>query len=330
MTVQYEATAPRHSAGRQPPPPSRPRRSRRSRLAWWDIKASPYLFIAPFFIIFACFLLYPLIYTVYVATRDWTLGAQVSHPIGFANFVELWHDSQFWHSVRNTLVIFVISTVPQLLLALGLANLLNKRLRSRTLLRMGILVPFITSVAVVGLVFNQLFSRDFGLINWLLLHLHIIGSPIDWRAGQWTSWGAVSTMVDWRWTGYNALIYLAAMQSIPKDIYESASLDGASSWSQFWRITVPMLRPTIIFTVIISTIGGLQLFGEPMTFGTGAHSFSGGSLHQYQTVTMYLWELMFSRNRLGYAGAVACVLFVLIVLVALINFAIVRRINSEK
>ncbi len=329
MSVHLDSAA-RHAAG---PPPARPRpsrRSRRSRLAWLDIKASPYLFVAPFFIIFVIFLLYPLLYTGYVATRNWTLGAQESTSAGFANFTELYHDAQFWNSVRNTLGIFVISTIPQLLLALFVANLLNKRIRNRTLLRMGILVPFITSVAVVGLVFNGLFSRDFGAINWVLERTHAISNPIDWKADKWSSWTAIATMVNWRWTGYNALIYLAAMQSIPKDIYESAALDGARSWTQFWRITVPMLRPTILFTVIISTIGGLQLFGEPMTFGTGAHAESGGTLHQYQTVTMYLWEIMFDRNRLGYAGAVALVLFLLIVVVAIINFTIVRRINSEK
>jgi cellobiose transport system permease protein len=312
-------------------PPGRPplRSARRSRLAWLDIKASPYLYVAPFFVIFVCFLLYPMIYTLYVSTRNWALGSQESTGVGLANFTELWHDHQFWNSVVNTFGIFAISTIPQLLLALWLANLLNKRIRSRTLLRMGVIIPIVTSTVVIGLVFNQLFSRDFGMINWLL-HQFGVGKPIDWKADKWSSWLALATMINWRWTGYNALIYLAAMQSFPKDIYESASLDGASSWLQFWRITVPLLRPTIIFTVIISTIGGLQLFGEPMTFGTGANSFSGGTLHQYQTVTMYLWEIMFSRYRLGYAGAVAWVLFLLILVTSVINFLIVRRLNAEK
>jgi cellobiose transport system permease protein len=188
---------------------------------------------------------------------------------------------------------------------------------------MAVVVPIVTSTVVVGLVFNQLFSRDFGMVNWLLVHAG--GSAVDWKADRWSSWTALATMVNWRWIGYNALIYLAAMQSIPKDLYESAELDGASPWTQFWRITVPLLRPTIVFTVIVSTIGGLQLFGEPMAFGTGANSFSGGTLHQYQTVTMYLWEIMFSRYRLGYAGAVAWVLFLLILLTSVVNYIVVRR-----
>ncbi|HEY2672257.1 MAG TPA: sugar ABC transporter permease [Rugosimonospora sp.] len=329
MSLHLDAT-PAHGpadAARQALPP-RPPRTTRSRLTWLDIKGSPYLYIAPFFIIFAVFMLYPLIYTLYVSTRNWTLGAQTSTSVGFANFTELYHDHDFWNSVVNTFGIFVISTVPQLLLALFLANLLNRAIRARTLLRIGIVVPIVTSTAVIGLVFNQLYSKDFGLINYLL---HFVGvHHIDWKASRWSSWTALATMVDWRWTGYNALIYLAAMQTIPRDIYESASLDGARSSTQFWRITVPLLRPTIIFTVIISTIGGLQLFGEPALFNSGSNYLSGGSLHQFQTVTMYLLQEMFNRSRLGYAGAIAWVLFLLILITSVLNFLIVRRINSEK
>src|SRR5262249_8170401 len=154
----------------------------------------------------------------------------------------------------NTLGIFVLSTVPQLLLALWLANLLNRRMRSRTLFRMGVLVPNITSTAAVAIVFGQLFSSQFGLINWLL---HLVGrGPIHWHPNRFAGWAGVATMVDWRWTGYNALIFLAAMQAIPKDLYESAALDGARPARQFWSITVPILRPTILFCVVVSTIGG--------------------------------------------------------------------------
>lgn len=114
---------------------------------------------------------------------------------------------------------------------------------------------------MVALIFSMIYAKDFGLVNWLLDSVGL--DPIDWRANRFASWFAISTMVDWRWVGYNALIYLAAMQSISKDMYEAAALDGASRRRQFWSITVPQLRPTIIFTLIISTIGGLQLFTEP-------------------------------------------------------------------
>ncbi len=302
-----------------------PMRRRRNR---WDLKFSPYLYVAPFFVLFAVFGLYPLGYTFYVATRNWTLGAQTSTPAGFANFAELLHDHDFWHSVENTFGIFVLSTVPQLVAALLLAHLLNKVIRGRMFFRFGIIAPIVTSTAVIGLIFSQVFSKDYGLVNYLL---HLVGvHPIDWKADTWSSWVAVATMVNWRWTGYNALIYLAAMQSIPRDIYESAALEGASPAAQFWRLTVPLLRPTIIFTVIISTIGGLQLFGEPALFNSGSNYLGGGSLHQFQTMTMYLLQEMFNRARLGYAGAIAWVLFLLILITSVFNFLIVRRLDSDK
>jgi cellobiose transport system permease protein len=300
----------------------------RIRLARLDIKASPYLYVAPFFVLFAIFGLYPLGYTLYVATRDWKLGAQTSTPVGFANFTELMHDSDFWNSVGNTFGIFVLSTIPQLLMALLLAHLLNRVLRAKMLFRFGIIAPIVTSTAVIGLIFAQIFSKNYGIINYLL---HFVGvNGIDWKADKWSSWIAIATMVNWRWTGYNALIYLAAMQTIPRDIYESASLDGARSFTQFWRITVPLLRPTIIFTAIISTIGGLQLFGEPALFNSGSNYLGGGSLHQFQTMTMYLLQEMFNRSRLGYAGAIAWVLFLLILITSVFNFLIIRRLDSDR
>jgi len=218
--------------------------------------------------------------------------------------------------------------VPQLITALILASVLNRQIRARTLFRMGIAIPIVTSTAVIGLVFGQLYGRDYGLINYVL---HFFGvHTIDWRANVWSSWIAVSSMVNWRWTGYNALIYLAAMQAIPRDVYESAALDGSTQRRQFWAITVPLIRPTVIFTVIISTIGGMQLFGEPLLFTSGAGSMHGGSLRQFQTVSMYLYENMFEHFRLGYAGAIAWVLFLIILLSSILNFLIVRRINSDK
>ena len=304
-------------------------RTMRRRLSRWDMRLSPYLYVAPFFVLFAVFGLYPMGYTLYVATRNWTLGADTSTPAGLANFTELLHDSEFWNSVGNTFGIFILSTIPQLLLALFLAHLLNKVIRGRMLFRLGIIAPIVTSTAVIGLVFSQIFSKDYGLANYLL---HFFGGahPVDWKADKWSSWVAIATMVNWRWTGYNALIYLAAMQTIPRDIYESASLDGARSLTQFWRITVPLLRPTIIFTAIISTIGGLQLFGEPALFNSGSNYLGGGSLHQFQTMTMYLLQEMFNRSRLGYAGAIAWVLFLLILITSVFNFLIIRRLDSDR
>lgn len=295
------------------------------RLTWLDLKASPYAFVAPFFVLFAVFGLFPLLYTFWVSLHDWELVGDREFT-GLDNYRLIMQDSQFWNSVFNTIGIFVIATVPQLLLALLLANALNRRLRGGLLYRLGVLAPLVTSTLAVAIVFTQLFGRDFGMVNWLLGTVGI--EAIDWQAYKWSSWIAIATMVDWRWTGYNALIYLAAMQAIPNDLYEAAAIDGASRRRQFWTVTVPLLRPTIIFTVIISTIGGLQLFVEPLLFGSG--QFYGGSLGQFQTVTLYMFENAFRRNDYGYGATIAWMLFLLILVCSILNFLIIRRISSTK
>ncbi|MDI5939257.1 MULTISPECIES: carbohydrate ABC transporter permease [unclassified Micromonospora] len=322
MAVQLDALPPVTPTERSTARP--PRRYRLSRL---DDKYSPYLYIAPFFLLFGVFGAYPLAYTFWVSLHDWDLLA-AEHPfVGGENYTRLLADPDFWHSVVNTLGIFVISTVPQLFAALWLASLLNRRLRARTTWRMAVLVPNVTSTAAVAIVFGVLFGRQFGMINWLL---DLVGvDAIDWKSNRFASWVAISAMVDWRWTGYNALIFLAAMQAIPRDLYESAAIDGASRARQFWKITVPLLKPTIIFAVIVSTIGGLQLFTEPRMFHSGTNPIRGGPLRESQTMTMYMFENAFAPHyNFGYGSAVAWLLFALIAIVAAINVVILRRLGG--
>jgi cellobiose transport system permease protein len=312
-------------------PPSRgapskhalPRRRRPySRFTRLDMKYSPYLYIAPFFVLCGIFGLYPMLWTLWMSLHDWDLVG--SHTfIGLENYSTLLGDEYFWNAVRNTFGMFILATVPQLALALFLANLLNRpMLRARTFFRMAIFVPNVVSVAAVAIVFGMLFQRDFGVINWGLSLFGI--DAIDWRQERWSSWIAISTMVDWRWTGYNTLILLAGMQAIPRDLYEAAAMDGASPWRQFWTVTLPMLRPTFVFVVILSTIGGLQLFVEPLIFNNG--NIIGGTQREFQTVQMYMFEKSISNlSTAGYGAAVAWALFLMIVVVSVLNFVITRR-----
>jgi cellobiose transport system permease protein len=301
---------------------SAPRHAARSvKLGRFDLKVSPYLFIAPFFILFAVFGAWPLIWTGYISLHKYTLSGQNEGFVGLHNYSKLLGDSHFWVVIGNTFGLFFIATVPQLLLALVIASWLNKKLVARTPLRMGVLVPNITSVATVGIVFGFIFADRYGLANWVL---HTMGfDPVNWRDHRWSSWAAIATMVDWRWTGYNALIYLAAMQAIPKDLYESAALDGASAARRFWRITVPLIQPTLLFTIIISTIGGMQLFTEPLLFNYGKPA--GGSLNEFQTAAMFIYERTFVYFDVGSGAATSWLLFMIIIVFALINFALIRR-----
>lgn len=300
----------------------------RGRLYRFDQATSPYLYILPFFVLFGIFGLYPLGYTAWVSMHDWSLLSD-EHPfIGLDNYGVLLSDPYFWNALRNTISIMVLSTVPQLIFAILIANMLNRKIRMQTFFRLGMLLPNVTSVVAVAVIFSQLFGRDFGLINWILETLGL--GRIDWQAGTASSHIAIAVMIIWRWTGYNTLIFLAAMQAVPKDLYEAATLDGATPMQQLRRITLPMIRPTLIFTVIISTIYGMQIFAEPQVFaGSNAGALSGGNARQFQTLTLYLVENGFSKGfEFGYASAVAWVMFLIIIVFALINFVLVRRVRS--
>ncbi|MFE3826469.1 carbohydrate ABC transporter permease [Streptomyces sp. NPDC059092] len=304
-----------------PPPAPGPPASRASavRRSWRAF--SPYAYLAPFFTLFAAFGLFPLLYTAYVSLYRVELQTPGDMEWrGLGNYTAIFTDAYFWTALRNTFTIGVLSTVPQLVMALGLAHLLNYKLRGRTFIRTAMLLPYATSVAAATLVFAQLFGRDFGLVNYVLGLVGI--SPVDWQTGTVASQIAVSTIVIWRWTGYNALIYLAGMQSIPGELYEAAEVDGASRWRQFLHITLPGLRPTIVFTVVVSTIGATQLFGEPLLF---EGSISGGISHQYQTLGLYLYEQGWGFFHLGRAAAIAWVMFLLILILVGINALVARR-----
>lgn len=299
------------------------RRSRRYRL---DEKLSPYGFIAPFFLFFAAFGFFPLLYTGWASLHRVTLHQPTDMEwAGLHNYARLLEDEFFWNALRNTFTIGVISTVPQLLMALGLAHLLHYKLRGSMFFRVVMLTPYATSVAAATLVFAMLYGRDFGMINWLLDQVGI--DPVDWKNDTWASQFAVSSIVIWRWTGYNALIYLAAMQAVPQDRYESAAVDGASRWQQFVHITIPALRPTILFTVVVSTIGATQLFGEPLLF---AGQQTGGPSHQYQTLGLYLYEQGWFNFNLGRASAIAWTMFLILVVIGLLNWAIARWIGRSQ
>lgn len=300
------------------PSPSSARRRRRSLV--------PYVYIAPFFLVFGLFGAFPLLYTAFISLWEWNPIGEKAF-IGLDNYVALFADPRFWNAAGNTLTIWVLSTVPQLAAALVLAAFLNQALlRVKTGWRMAVLVPNITSVLAVGIIFTQLFGRDYGMVNTLIEALG--GGRIDWVAGHWTSQIAISSMIMWRWTGYNALIYLAAMQSIPRSLYESAEIDGAGRIRQFFSVTIPQLRPTIIFTVIVSTIGGLQVFAEPLIFG-GQGGVTGGQSRQFQTLALFLYEQGFRNLKFGYGSAIAWALFLIIIVLTVVNLRLSSRIASE-
>ncbi len=289
-------------------------------------RIAPYAYIAPFFLVFGVFGLVPFLFTFYIALFEWNpIGDQTF--IGLDNFTRMLADPRFWNATGNTISIWLLSTIPQLLVALLLAHVLNHaRLRFAQFFRMAILVPYVTSVAATAIVFAQMFDRNYGLLNWLL-GLVGIGS-IDFVQTVWGSHVMIAAMVAWRWFGYTALLYLASLQAIPRDIYEAASIDGAGGWKQFRHITIPSLRPIIIFTVVTSTIGGLQTFTEPLLVARTTN-LTCGPVRQCQTLTLFLYEQGFGQYQFGYGAAIGVALFVMIILVAAVNYALSSRIRGE-
>ncbi|CAL9295763.1 hypothetical protein SUDANB148_02523 [Streptomyces sp. SudanB148_2056] len=303
------------------------RRARLSRRWQRDARWSPYAFVAPFFLLFAAFGLFPLIYTGWASLHQVELTAPTDmNWVGLKNYTRIFDDDFFWNAAQNTLTIGIISTVPQLMIAMGIAHILNYKLRASTFWRVAMLAPYATSIAAATLVFVLLFGRDYGMINWALGAVGI--DPIGWQDDKWPGQIAVSTIIIWRWTGYNALIYLAAMQAIPQDLYESAALDGASRWRQFLHVTLPSLRPTILFTVVVSTIGASQVFGEPLLFDPNKGA-SGGAEHQFQTLGLYLYEQGWINQHLGRASAIAWTMFAILIVIGLINQLISRRLRAS-
>lgn len=314
----------------------------RSRLGQFEWKASPYLYVAPFFILFAIVGLFPLLYTMFIATRQYNTltgdaGVAVcgatcgsTEPSIWANFNWVLHQQSFWYALRNSFSIFLLSSVPQICLALFLAWMLNANLKAKTFWRMGVLLPYVVAPSAAGIIFSQIFSDKMGVINTILSDIGL--NPIAWHGSAFWSHVAIATIVNFRWTGYNALIFLAAMQAIPNDVLEAAVVDGAGKWRTFRSVIFPMLRPTLIFVIITSTIGGLQIFDEPQMFHNGTSGY-GGPNHQYLTLSVYLWDMgsnkvTIGQPNLGRAAAVAWLLFLIIVAIAILNYFITKAMAS--
>lgn len=292
----------------------------RERLSRWDMRTAPYLYIAPFFVIFIITGLFPIGYTAVISLMDWDMVRSRGEFVGFDQYWRVLSAPEFWIALRNTVSIFLLSTVPQLVAAIVIAAALDRNIRARTFWRMSVLVPYVMAPVAVGLIFSNMFGDRFGLVNSLLAQMGMTSIP--WHTDPFASHIAIATMVNFRWTGYNTLILLAAMQAIPREYYEAATVDGAGAIRQFFSITIPGLRGTLIFVVVTSTIGGLQVFDEPRMFD---HTGTGGPDNQWLTIALYLYNVGWGESDFGRAAAMAWILFALILLVGLVNLAVTRR-----
>lgn len=286
-------------------------------------KTAAYIAISPFFILFTIFGLYPLIATIYMSFFKWDiLGSHIFK--GFTNYKYLLEDPVFFKSIINTFLIWLLTTIPQLFICILLAVILNQTfVKGRNFFRLAVYIPHITSTVAVALIFAVVYSKDFGLMNGFLGIFNI--PPIYWKGSHGATIFALASMVNWRAIGQGVIIFLAALQGISKSYYEAAELDGASNARKFFNITIPLLKPIIIFKLIISTIGGLNVFAEPLVFsGTG-----GGSNGQGITMALYMYEEAFIRNNFGYASGIACDMLIIVALAVILNYTVSKHLSGE-
>ena len=318
MTITTRSTSAPTAGGNRPVAPGGRGRSR------WDWRYSPYLYIFPFFALFAVVGIAPLLYTAWVALNDWDLISQQGEFIGFENFADVLGQDEFWVALRNTLSIFVITMVPHLVIALAIAYALDRNIRAGTFWRMGVLIPYVVTPVAIVLIFNSFFADETGFVNSLLTSVGL--SPVGWHSEVIPSHIAIATMINFRWLGNTALILLAGMQAIPRDLYEAASVDGAGAGRQFFSITIPQLRPTMIFVILTMTIGGLQIFAEPRLYDFQGQ---GGPDNQWLTLPLYIYNLGWRDLDFGQASAASWLLLLIILVFALLNLVASTRIASE-
>lgn len=324
-TISRDATT--SSTGGAPAPSDRPGRRRPpggSRFTRWDARYAPYVYVSPFFLLFTLVGVLPIIYTAWVSLNDWDLIGGQGDFAGLANYGRVLTDATFWVALRNTISIFVITMVPHLVIALAIAAALDRSIRNATFWRMAVLVPYVVAPVAIVLIFNSFFADQSGLVNTTLTSLGL--NPVRWHSNVLASHVAIATMVNFRWLGNTALILLAGMQAIPRDYYEAASVDGASRLRQFFSITVPQLRPTLIFVILTMTIAGLQIFAEPKLYDFRG---TGGPDDQWLTLTLYIYNTGWGDLNFGRAAAASWLLFLIIVVFGLVNLAISRRIASS-
>lgn len=290
-------------------------------------KLIPYLFIAPHLLFFLIFVAYPFFYGLYISFfRFDFLRPEAQQFVLFENYVKLFSPdsvqfSAFWNALGNTLKFVLYSVPPLIIIPLLLAVLLNTRVPGRNFFRGLYFSPWVLSAAVVGLLGFWIFQSQGGLVNFYLVRLGI--TPPRWLSTLPWAWIAIVAMTIWWTVGFNMIILLAALQDIPRHLYESASLDGATSWRQFVSITLPILRPVLVFVIIITIIASFNLFAQPffMTNGGPAQATGGGST---EPVMLRIYREGFERNQLGMAAAMSFIVATIMIVFSYTNFRLFR------
>lgn len=274
-----------------------------------------WLFIIIGVIVISLFYFYPMVQALLLSFQSGK-GSNLEY-VGFDNYIRLFQDPTFKTALFNTTLYLIIQVPIMIILALVFSVLLNdETLKFRGFFRTAIFLPCVTSLVAYSVIFKYLFAGD-GIVNKFLLGISAIAEPINWLSDPFWAKVIIIIAITWRWTGYNMIFYLSSLQNVDKSMYEAAKIDGASTFQQFTKITVPMLKPIILFTSIMSTIGTLQLFDEVMNIT------KGGPGNATLSISQYIYNLSFEYTpNFGYASTVSYVIVVLIIILSIIQFRV--------
>ncbi|AVT35565.1 ABC transporter permease [Plantactinospora sp. BB1] len=297
-------------------PQTRPRR----RGSVWRNTLAGWSFILPNFAGFALLTLVPVVVLFYLAFTNWNVFG-VAEWTGTANFRRMWGDASFWTALRNTAYYTVFHIPLTMAASLGLALLLNRKLRGVRFFRTVAFLPYITSIVAIAVVWNQLFSPEYGPVNAFLGAVGI-GHPPGWTTSADWSMPAVIIVGTWRYMGYYMLLFLAGLQTIPTQLYEAAQLDGATPWQRFVNVTIPGLRHTTFFVTVMLTIESFKVFDLILVMT------DGGPGQSTLVLSQYIYQKGFEENQFGYASAVSIVLFAICFGITVIQFMVNKRRNS--
>ena len=302
--------------------------------ASWKVRRnlSPYVFISPFFILFAVFMLYPFLFAFVLSFGKWNGIGEIKW-IGFGNYINLLNDKIFLQSILNGIIEYFMYVPAMLLAALILAVILTSQgVKYKNLFRSVIFIPNITSVIAVSYVFLLAFDTEYGLINMLLNYIGI--DKISWFGTPFGARFAIVTLVAWRWLGYNMILMMSGLSNISAELYEAARIDGANIVQIFLRITIPLMKPIILFCCVMSTIGTFSLFTEPLVLTGGGTAnganpgTAGGPIYTTMTPVLYLYIHSFSYLKMGYAAAISYAFFIIMFILTLIQFRINKALDK--
>ncbi|MFT8311952.1 MAG: sugar ABC transporter permease [Sporolactobacillus sp.] len=284
-------------------------------MSWRSIR--PYVMIAPAILIFAVFFLYPIGYMIYLSLVNWNFVSPIKNFVGLDNFKMLLSDKQFLEVMQNTLTYTVLTVSLTLVISLLLALWLNKQGAVYSFVQAAIFSPHIISLVSISMLWMWLLDTDYGLLNWII---SLFGfSNVPWLSDPSTSLISLVIVAVWKGIGFNTLIFIAGLQSVPKDIYEAATLDDTGKVRTFFKLTLPMLSPTLFFITIITIIDSFKVF-ETISIMT-----QGGPINSTNTIVYYIYEFGFRFFKIGYASAAGVILLIIISILTLVYFRVLSR-----